>query len=118
MERKIPNEHKLKHLYVEATRSPKARLEIANIFKQTNFGLGRESMSFLSIDLISFVNSSQGTNLDLLETVPFLRKKSSQKVQHRRRKDENEADQLRSRQPLGWLRDLLPRPLQEIRLLQ
>ena len=43
MERQTPNEYKLKGLYIEATKSPKARLEIANIFKQTNFGLGRES---------------------------------------------------------------------------
>jgi hypothetical protein len=43
MERNMPNEHRLRGIFL----SPRAnhsgeRLQIARIFRQTNFGLGRE----------------------------------------------------------------------------
>ena len=44
MERDIPNEHRLRGIYMsDKTNSPRGRLQIAHIFKQTNFGLGKES---------------------------------------------------------------------------
>jgi hypothetical protein len=44
MERGQPNEHKLRGIYMsDKTNSPRGRLQIAHIFKQTNFGLGKES---------------------------------------------------------------------------
>ena len=43
MERSVPNEKRLRSLYwSKKANSPVERLEIAHIFKQTNFGLGKE----------------------------------------------------------------------------
>ena len=43
MERNLPNEHRLRGIFMSPrANSPNERLQITRIFRQTNFGLGKE----------------------------------------------------------------------------
>lgn len=54
MQRNIPNEHRLKDLFTSPSQNTrKARLEIATIFKRTNFAVGKESKFIFFNQLIT-----------------------------------------------------------------
>ena len=66
MERNLPNEHRLRGIFMSPrANSPGERLQIARIFRQANFGLGKErkykffSEIFLSLEYNSKTSTTQ-----------------------------------------------------------
>jgi len=63
MQRNLPSEHRLKDLYTSPTQNTRrARLEIATIFKRTNFAVGKESKYLIVFIICNVSFSSKATS--------------------------------------------------------
>lgn len=113
MQRPQPNEKRLKGLYESpGANFQRERLQIAHIFQQTNFKMGKESKSHLDhiheshSDINSFYSSE--TNDVYIPREIQAGPRAETIVRYHQRKRENEINKLQSRRVEGRLRKLLP----------
>ena len=101
MERGQPNEHRLRGLFMSPkANSPGERLQIARIFRQTNFGMGKERKYFENFLSLSARIAKQILNdLGAVPSSQF----ASREVQYSHRKAQDARNKFQRGQTQRWL---------------